>query len=434
MPGQGYFTREMLTSVQTLPDAITELKTLLTGSGFAQIDDWTEGTFQHVLLQLAAFLYTQMQQRAATIVVNSSEPTASGSFLDSISESFFDNTRFPGQATIGNMVVTCSAGSGPYTFAPGQFQVTIGGLYTYANRDLVTFTSTGPVTTAFVATEVGADWNQPANQAVSIVGSIQGLSVNNPPAFPTTSPVNWYFTPGQDSMTDQGLHVLNQTKWSTLATPETPADRVINAVVSASAGAISDVCVDGSNPNGPGTVAVYCSYQQAPASTAEVSAIAPTVQGLFFNGSSLVTVSPSAAKRFGSDGYNNPVQIWYAPGTDLPTLSASLASTLNGWIASVPTGGNDYAGSLQSGGANGIADVDGLVAVLYQVPGVRKVKIGNQQDIQLGAIEKLTAPSFFYPGNTGQAVGMWPGVCGTGPILPGQVVPPAGCNLTASIF
>jgi hypothetical protein len=117
------FTYKQLIATQTEAEAVSELKTILTGSGFTVIDDAKSGTVAFSLLMLASKLYTAGQEQAATLVLNSVERTAEADFLTAVSDSFFDNQRMLGIQTVGSVFLSYDAGQPSRTFAAGGLSV-----------------------------------------------------------------------------------------------------------------------------------------------------------------------------------------------------------------------------------------------------------------------------------------------------------------------
>jgi hypothetical protein len=385
------FTRAQLLSVQTLANAVIELKTQLSGTGIQGITDWGPGTYQSDLLQLIGTFTVGVQGRIAQMTLAACEPTASGSFLDAISISHFDNYRLTGTQTVGNVVCTLASGANTVTSNPGDMTLVFNGQYQFTNLTSLTLAAGQSGIFAFQAIAPGSAYNTANNVTPSALPSIAGLTFQNPASAPLTT---WYTTPGVDTQSDASLHLLNETKWSTLAIGAPTSDRYVYTVISASAGVLSDVVVDGSNPNGPGTVNVYVSSPTAVGTSTQIAAISGSVQQIDFNGSELVQVLAPVAVQFGTT-VNTVMTVYYAPGTDPGALADLISTALEGWIASIPTGGDTFGGGTNS---TNFADINDAVALLYQIAGVRQVFIQDQSNIALsngagGIFQKLVVPT-----------------------------------------
>ena len=443
MPNNGLYDYNEITNPYLQPSqAIPELLTVLTSSGFTP-SDWAPGGFSQNVLQLSAYLYVAAQQRANTLQRQSIESTASGSFLDQLSLSFFANQRFLGTQAIINISIF-NTSQDPLSFDQGQLPATFDNQYQFSNAVPFTINGQSSVVVPFIAGDVGVGYNVPSGDQISL-GSAAASSL-----IATTEGI---VVAGADYMPDTALHILNEEKWNVLSTVESAPGRAVYAIISASNGAISDAVIDTSNPNGPNSFVAYCSLPEAPASQQLVNSITSTLQSLIFNGNGQSLLGgpgvtnawaePSEAKPFGSEGINNGVNIFYAPGTNLQLLSSSMNQVLNFWVSQVPTGGFDITGSSQVPGSNGIADVNQLLWLLYQncgPVGFRSINLGFSEGadfvgggalpIVLNTNQKLTAP---VAGSGGFNSGMWPSWLGniayngSGP-YPGS----SGANLTAS--
>lgn len=394
------FTRDQLLTVQTIPSAIDELKLALTGSGFDNITDATEGVFVYNMLQLNAKTYVFGQNLAATMTANAIEKSASGDFLTEISDSFFNNQRIGATTTIGKVALFFSTAS-PYVFAPGGMLIDFVGSdavqYTLSNQSQITHLAAdvGEVQYVyFVAQDPGAG---PTNILVGTSGSVQGASgIQALIRADSTLIDSWMATKGTDEESDQSLHVRNETKWSLLSVAETPADRIRNSVASASNGAVFDTYVNANNPRGPGTVDIYCASADAPATVPQLNAISGTIQALFMNGGQLqggyprINLLPAQSTTFGT-GSNTSCPIYYTQNVTLTNLKTAVHAAADAWIESVPVGGKTFASAVAN-----IADIDSLINFIYDVDGVAKAgPFTNQADIDLSSppYQKLVAPT-----------------------------------------
>lgn len=403
------YTRAQLMLTQSLAEGVTELKQFMTGAAFQNITDAGPGTFQYQLLMLASKLYTGGQEQAATLTKQAIERTASGDFLTEISDSFFNNQRTQATQTVGQLRLTNT--SGPYTFGPGGLKVNFTGqdnvVYSFANTSTLILTSSTPAAYSygsFTAVEPGAGSAAIDNGTEGDVIGAAGVTAFIPGdaaggetlGYDTTLIDGWKYSDGVDEEPDQSLHIRNQTKWATLSTAETPADRIKQAVASASLGAVFDTYVDATNPRGPGSVDVYCAGASAPATSVQLAAISGSVQALFMNGSMLVGgyprvhLKPALTSSFGSGGVNTAIKVFYTQDYTQADVQSMVEETMDTWIESVPVGGRTYSSVLQN-----IADVEEVFDKLYDVPGVEKVSITNQQDIDLSSspYTKLVAPT-----------------------------------------
>ncbi len=391
-------TRAQVTTVQTQEAILADLITLLTGSGFTNINDWTPGTYQNDLLNLAATFQAGGQNLAASVALAMTVPTSTGDWLTFLADGFFNIQRVGAIATQRTMWFVVAYPNGPYSDGPGAISVSFdNNTTTWTNTDAVTLYSQAgfPRLNAvnMVCTVPGALGNVISNATGTLNVSLPNTEVSSINFLEPLDQSAYITIPGQDMQTDQSLQLQCETQWGTLASAETPAARVTNAVISASNGALYDVYVDATNPDGPGTLNVYCADADTVATPEQLAEISGTIQSLFFNGQSRVQCFAPNPIEFGSGGINEEIIVYYVPGANVPNLLAQLQITLTGWISSIPTGGLTFGDDPFS---QNVAPVDQLVGLLYQTPLVRSMRITNQSDIFLtasaGVFQKLIAP------------------------------------------
>ena len=230
------------------------------------------------------------------------------------------------------------------------------------------------------------------------------MSFQNPPSPPSNT---WITVQGTDNQSDTSLHIANETKWATLAIGAPTADRYINTVIKADP-SLEDIVVNGSNPRGPGTVDVYVSTLLMTASVAQIAAISGSVQAIDFNGTALTLVT-TPQKPLPSATAASTTR-WSSTTPPGRTLGHSQRRCPKRWRA----GSAAFQRAVRPSAATPTAPTSPTsttpVSLLYAIPGVREVYLGNQQNISLGdgpTYQKLVVPTlgFVAPPPAADAVG-----------------------------
>jgi uncharacterized phage protein gp47/JayE len=311
-------------------------------------------------LTIANFLADMVSQQTG-VVVNAVRSGfldyAEGSWLSLLAKSLFDETRIPAVKTVGTMRLTSSAGAPPYTVAAYSKWIQNGSGLKYINITGGTLASGAGVTLdlTWEAENSGDSYNLANNTALTFVTPMAGVTVTNPPG--TTG--DWITTHGLDEESDASLVLRCRSKWATLAYG-TPALAYEYWARQASS-EVTRVCVDSSNPNGPGTLAVYLAGAAggitSPTTIATVDAYLQARKAF----GSVVTVT--SADTYPLDVVGT---VW-VKGISLAEAQANVEAAVTAWIDAIPIGGDII------GVSTGYLYYDGLVSTIRSVPGVARV-------------------------------------------------------------
>jgi hypothetical protein len=364
------FTFEQLIEPPTQTEALAEVVTVLSASGI-DVTDWTPTSPQMQMLQQVGWMYYLNASRAAAIANFSNLKTSSGYALEVLSENIFSESKQFGVPTVGTFGLTLEAGSQPVNAAIGDIRVT-DGTSIFSNAAPVLLNGSTLVATAsFASSEPGALSNISNGTPLTLISTIDGLSVQTAPA--DGSSTSWITNLGTDDESDERLKTRCQTKWSTLSPGEQVIDRVTHTVLNA-VPSIKRVAVNDQNPNGPGTFKVFCggAVQPSPSGDVALAAAALTGSNIFFNAAERIEVTAVSASY-----WDRTISIYYNPSFTVSSLSASIETTLNGVLASSSLGGDSF-GSTQN-----VFSCDKVVDNLKNIQGVEKVNLSDYSDISL---------------------------------------------------
>lgn len=381
------FTHAQLLAFPTPDEALDEIVEVLDGLGF-DTTDWVVGSKQRTLLMMAAFVYSKLAERNASIAQQTNVVEATGDGLTVLAKSFFDNDRSLGQKTQGSFGLDLDAGQGPYTFAPLDLLVTDGNV-NFTNIGGGSLTAASPhLTMSFEAVDVGRRYNiddRVWDDYLSLITSVVGVKVNTTVGTGST----WITRPGTDDETDSRLVDRCTTKWSTLAAVETIKNRVENICLDVTG--VFGAYIDDESGVTPGDFTVYIAGDLQTATVTQVSEVYHRLTGSVMNGASRVHVQPASASVFSTN-----ITLYYRPSYTEVQVLAQVSSSLDSLIAASPIGGDSY-GNLEH-----IFNINDAVASLEDLPSIRKVTLSPATDISLfdnsgnGQPAKLTRPSLGY--------------------------------------
>lgn len=300
---------------------------------------------------------------------------ATDAWVELLAYGWFYLTRAPATKTVGIVQLACNALTASNTYGARTIKVKSTGGVVFQNAEAVTLGPSVTRTVSFEALEAGTSGNVANNAITTLVTTIGGVTVSNPPVGSTGS---WITSAGQNAEGNTSLIARCLARWgATSAGGSARAYRewVTAAFTSASlTPTVTRMAVDDGNPNGPGSTDLYLATDAGPASASEVSTVDLYLQ-------------PRRSLGTG------PLRVFSAPALSIPVVgvlygnagAVSLASdALTALQATIPIGGTVY--------------YSALIAALMRLPGITNVALsspGPAIDTVLSAYQvPLLVPSF----------------------------------------
>lgn len=337
-----------VTEAEALEDVLSHLTTL----GFAATS-WQEGSVQHTICRLVAWLFSRMSEYAATVATGSVSETASGEYLTRLSRSVYQNERKPAVAAQYTVVHTLAGGEGPHTIAVGALVAT-NGVATYRNIAGATLNSgTSPLSLVYECEEPGAVGATAANTLTTLVTPLAGVTINNP----ATSPV----VAGRDEETDAALRERNALRWAELSI-DMPADGYRSVALAVDG--IGRAAVDDTNPRGPGTADVYVAAASSTAAPADVTAADTAIQArrsvcadVLVQGAAASTVTVAGTV--------------YVSAAYAAAAATAVPAAISAYVDNLAIGGATLTTSTKG------VPLDGILAAIRSVSGVLNVNLSS---------------------------------------------------------
>jgi uncharacterized phage protein gp47/JayE len=351
----------------TKDQALTLMFDILRAHGFP-IASWQSGSLQRTMFEAFAELASENILVADQLARAGFNSLSSGGWLDLLSESHYDNTRFEAVKTQGVVVLSDADGTGPHTIGVDEVVVSDAAGRRYRNVTGGTLTLSGALPLTFEAEVAGADGNVGNNTITVIVDGPPGATANNPEPSPGTL---WITVEGADRESDESLRERNATKWASLSV-NGPAEAYVFWAREASP-AVTRVWVDGQNPRGPGTVDVYIAGVDGTVSGAVVTTVQNYLDG---------TTDQVGRKALGSDvdviaATEHPIdftaQVYYDPTHLASEIEALVLSAIDTYVKNVPVGGvksfDEEEGEFLLGGLyHALFSIPGVVNVILEEP------------------------------------------------------------------
>lgn len=350
----------------TKDQALTLMFDMLRAHGFP-IASWQSGSLQRTMFEAFAELASENILVADAIARAGFNPLSSGGWLDLLSESHYDNTRFAAVKTRGKVILTDVASTGPHVIGIDEVVISDAAGRRYRNVTADTLLLNDFVELEFEAEIAGADGNVDNDTIVVVVEGPPNVTCNNP----DPGSGLWITIEGSNQETDASLRERNATKWATLSV-NGPAEAYVNWARNASP-AVTRVWVDDQNPRGPGTVDVYIAGADGPVSGAVVTAVEDYING---------DTDQVGRKGIGTDLFvasatQHPIditaQVYFNPTYLVAEITAAVEAAIAEYIENVPIGGtksfDQDAGEFLLGGFyHALFSIAGVVNIILSAP------------------------------------------------------------------
>lgn len=383
-------TVSQLTKTVTRDQALETLLELLQGFGF-ESSSWQSGSIQRSLVEMAAEVWSQVSGTIASIAAGGFNQLANGEALTQFSDSAYDNQRIAASATQGQMVLTETAGGGPYIFAIGDVVgVDDPTKQTYRNDTGGTLNPSSSLTLEFSAETGGTDGNIPPDSDLALQSTIAGVEITNP-AIGTTG--TWITAFGVDEESDATLRLRNSSKWPSQSQARPEDALVFLALEAVDADGvptgITKVFVDSSNPNGEGSVDIYIANDET---TATGDMVTPGTQVYDVNVYMQARRSTSSVLRtFAAPTVNQLVEgiVYFTAGSDESVVGAAVQEAVAELIKELAIEGAQYApfstGLALNELRGAIVNVDNVLNVALTNPAADISMAGSKSLLVLAA-------------------------------------------------
>jgi phage-related baseplate assembly protein len=328
---------------------------------------WQPGTVPLTLIENDAFALEDLDRLIAAVAAGGLVDYAQGPWLDLLALNVYGLTRRLAVSTKGRIVLSDTAGAGPFDIALGQLWVASGDGKRFVNSSPGTLPKAGTLALEVTAESPGIAWNVGNNAITTMVTVLPGVTVANP----DPGSGAWWRQAGNDQESDASLQGRCRTRWATLAIGAT-ADAYTFWARNASS-AVTRVKVSASSV--PGEVLVYLAGASGGVAADVVAAVQADLSGRVPLTSTVMVLSAQAV----------PIRV---TGT-VNVLAAQAASAqgaaeaaLAAHVTSLPIGGIQ----LTSGG-RGLSR-ESLVAAIAGQTGVVDLALTTPAtDIALSSIE-----------------------------------------------
>jgi hypothetical protein len=339
---------------------------LLDSVGF-DASSWQSGSIARTLVQVFARVYSDMTVSVAEVAKGGFNKTATGLWMDLVSESFYENERGGSNATRGFIRLTSLATAPTYTPAASDIIIADSEdaqdeTQTYRNIAGFTINPGETIDVEFEAEKPGDAGNIANNTELFFWTPLVGVTATNPPYLTGSS---WITEFGADFETDDTLRQRNTGKLSTLAYSTTEG-AYRYWVLQAIPGLVTRLTVRESLVT-PGQVDVLCATSTGTITGGQ----AATIQDYLM----------------GTDGTGR------RPLNDIPNVQPATLGTLSWFVVATVQGAftdgvedliydtvNDYLGELPIGGvflpaaSTGVVVLSELIARVRALPGIIDVQ------------------------------------------------------------
>ena len=361
--------------------ALSTVLEFFSSLGF-KVTSWQEGGIGLTTANFLADLVAKSSEKVQLIAAGGFLDFASGSWLTTLADQLYNETREPAIRTVGTMVLTSSDGAPPYTFSARQLWVTTSSGLRFNNTTGGTLASGSSETLSLTweAEDPGTSYNIPVGSTLEFVTATPGVTISNP----DTGSGDWISTYGADEESDEALRARCRLKWAVISY-EYPAAAYEYWAQSASS-SVTRVLVDDQNPDGPGTLRVYLAGDSGGISDSGIITAVDDVLQLRRAVSAQVTTLGATNKIVVPTG-----TVRYR-GVDLATATANVEAALAEMFSSLPIGG-------ESVGATSGVFRDSIVQAVRSADGIIKFDLSmpaTDVDLELYEVATIDASGLSY--------------------------------------
>lgn len=355
--------------------ALSTVRDFFQSLGF-KVTSWQEGGIGMTTAHFLADLVSTLSEKVQLIAGGGFLDFATDSWLTTLAEQLYNETREPAIRTVGTMVLTSSTGAPVYDIQARQLWVTTASGLRFNNTTGGTLASGSSETLSLTweAEDPGSSFNIPIGSSLEFVTATPGVTVTNP----DTGSGDWISTYGADEESDEALRARCRLKWAVISY-EYPAAAYEYWAQSASS-SVTRVLVDDQNPDGPGTIRVYLAGESGGISDSGIITAVDDVLQLRRAVSAQVTTVGATNVAVAITG-----TVYYR-GVDESTATANVEAAVASLFSSIPIGGEVIDPDP------GAVFTDSIIDAIRGAAGVIKFTLSTPAaDVELDITEVATA-------------------------------------------
>lgn len=377
-------TLKQLTKEVTEDEALASILAILVQIGM-QTASWQDGSIQLTILRLFARVYAALTTVIKEIASGGYLYLSSTDYLRLLAKYVFNLDYLQAQPTIGQVLLTSSAGAPTHTWIAGDIIVADAPQGTNgANSYTVTVGGTLNPGTAtafeFKADVAGRAANIAPGTTLYLWTPLVGVTPTNPALLPASN--TWITTPGEDEESDDRLVQRCVGRWARLSYANT--DGAYRGWALEALPALTRVTI-GSAP-GDGNITIVGATALGPITAPQADAIEDYINGVL-DGigrrplNDIVTAVP--ATTLSSPAITITA---YVVSTIQDTAAASITQAVLDYIGSIPIGGVVLLGT------QGRVLFSRMLKAAQDVEGVVSVEFASETDVML-AVDQIYTPT-----------------------------------------
>jgi hypothetical protein len=296
-----------------------------------------EGSLPGLQLEASAWMANKLSRMAVASKMLTLSEAATGAALTLWSKSVYDHDRYPATAGEYTVLLTCAAGSGPYTLNVGDMVV---------GSDFATFRLTAPISPATFPLTLAAGAPISAKfscEEPGLVGAVAPSAINRlvttyvgVTVLGTSVVVN-----PRNEESDAALRTRNRTKWATLNPLSPCKDAIVYyAMNTPNVANVARVGVIDTNPRGQYTFDVVLGGQAGPSGSGDVDLVRAYLTTKF------LAPFATAMEVYPSDSYYVTPRgtIYYYSGFSEDAVKDAIQVALTNLSTTISIGGDTWAG------------------------------------------------------------------------------------------
>jgi uncharacterized phage protein gp47/JayE len=368
-------TLEQLTTPVTQDEALATSLTVLSQLGF-QATSWQSGSIQLTILNLFCSTWSSLSNVISQIAAGGFTTLSSGNWLTLLAQYVYGLTRLAANPTIGQILLTSSAGAPVTTFSAGDIIVAdqpngTSGANTYTCTQGGTLGPGSTLSVTFQANVAGSAGNIAPSTTLYLWTPLVGITATNPALAPASN--TWVTTPGQDPEADARLAARCLGAWAKLTYSNIDGAYIAWALDALPTLTRAQIL----SAPGDGTVTLVGATALGPIDSGDITTIQNYVNGItdgvgrrpindIFTAVGATTVTSPALTITA-----------YCISNVQGTVAAAITQALLNYLGTVPIGGSLLTTT------QGRVIFSELVAVAQAVAGVRSVVFNISTDILL---------------------------------------------------
>jgi hypothetical protein len=377
----------------TEDEALETCLSILSQFGF-NATTWQSGSVQLMIVRLFCRIYSAWTNTVAEVAAGGFTTLASTAFLRLLAKYFYDIDYIQAQPTIGQFLLTSSAGAPVHTFVAGDVIVA----NVASGEEGISYTCTeggtlnpgSTLSIEFKADVAGADANLAPDTALFLWTPLVGVTVTCPALVPDSN--TWITTPGANDESDARLVARCIGRWSRLTYGNTDGAYIGWALEALPA--LERVAIE--RAAGDGTVTIIGATTLGGLTGDQITEIEDYVNGVA-DGVGRRPINDIISVESAVEVTTPAITVTaYLLSEALDTAPAEIEASLLAYIGSIPIGGTKLTNDT------GYVLVDSLLEACKSrptssgkrepIPGVKKIALSISADIELASNE-IYAPA-----------------------------------------